>query len=102
MTLHMAASILGWAALLLGCAIGAHGLFILKTNRLPNWYHRYDQRPARPVAWSFLSMATFVVMTTLPQVMNWASWLVLAFTLLAVVPLAGYLVLAMKKRVRRQ
>ncbi|WP_275937245.1 hypothetical protein [Streptosporangium subroseum] len=41
-------------------------------------------------------------MTTLPQVMNWASWLVLAFTLLAVVPLAGYLVLAMKKRVRRQ
>ncbi|MER5625007.1 hypothetical protein ABT061_28625 [Streptosporangium sp. NPDC002544] len=97
MTLHMLVNVLPWVALLLGCALGAHGLYMLRTDRLPSWYRQRDQRSARSSAWSFLLMAAFIVMINLPRAMGWASSLVVAFNALAFVPLTWYTVLAVKQ-----
>ncbi|MFD8560446.1 hypothetical protein ACWDOR_16920 [Streptosporangium canum] len=101
MTFHMAVGALAWVALLLGCALGAQGLYTLRTGRLPRWYRRRDQRPARPSAWLFLLMAAFIIMINLPQAMDWAPRLGLIFKTLAFVPMVGYMVLAVKQARQR-
>ncbi|MEV8635226.1 hypothetical protein AB0395_26570 [Streptosporangium sp. NPDC051023] len=69
-------------AMLFAFAIGALGLYVLATERLPRWIRRRDRHEPQAYGWAKLLMAVFITMIVMPQIMDLPYGLVIGLILL--------------------
>src|SRR4051794_41079481 len=72
-------------AMLFASAIGALGLYVLVTDRLPRWVRRRDRYEPQAYGWAKLLMAAFITMIVMPQTVDLPYGLVIGLILLGLV-----------------
>ncbi|MEV7012161.1 hypothetical protein [Streptosporangium sp. NPDC051022] len=72
-------------AMLFALGIGALGLYVLATDRLPGWIRSPDRYEPQAYGWAKLLMATFITMIIMPQAVELPYGLVIGLTTLGLV-----------------